>query len=352
MSMSSPTTTTPKKRRWLSCLVVMLVFFSIAAGVVFLVLSGTETGAKARQLRAINAMQVENYGTSLWWLVEIYSTTDSWEAVRIVAPDVIRSGPRIYGQLSEINDLDLSGSSVSLQYLNSLPALKNLSLRRVKDSAELAFLRTVPTLKKLQIAFPLQEDAIEIGKLASVENLTIGPSDIDLRPLSGMSNLKSLLLYKRKTTGLGFIAGLKNLESLSLRFDSGDTSLTLPHAPRLRYLEISDNTVLTNLSVQPGHAVEALKIRGCRNLSTLQGVTSLDKLTTLTIEHCPNLTDSASLACFSNLESLKLINVPMADLAPLLTLSRLRELEIRKCPHLKDSEIFSGLSSRLRLAHD
>jgi hypothetical protein len=174
--------------------------------------------------------------------------------------------------------------------LQELPKLAALYVYRLVPDQDLTFLHCLPKLTSLSLSgVPVTEELL--ARLPALEFLSIAPPVAwDPRILSPLSNLASLSL------------------SWSAEPDGGISQVT----GQLRRI--------TNL--------ESLYLNGCAWLTDLATFTSLDTLTTLSIDGVPAV-DLSPLAGLTRLEWLSISNEEhQFDLTPLAGLAQLKDLWI------------------------
>ncbi|HEX4448634.1 MAG TPA: leucine-rich repeat domain-containing protein [Polyangiaceae bacterium] len=231
-----------------------------------------------------------------------------------------------------------------------------------------------------------QVDALSEADRQSTTDIEIasGETLTDLRPLAELPSLRSLYIFPAPAlVDLGPLMGLSGLEVLRLSAPTLRDLSFLRGLPRLRRLELS---AAENPDLAPLRALthlEELSVEGCDDLSPLEGLRALTKLTvsirhaqprleplrhlvglrelhlhgvklesadvvlpftslvSLTLGDCEPLADLGALGRLTDLEELDLALSPVTDLSPLKSLSKLRVLDlyatpIRTWPPLRD----------------
>ena len=147
----------------------------------------------------------------------------------------------------------------------------------------------------------------------------------DLSPLKGLVKLNGIGIEGNPISDVSPLAGLLSLEGIrAWRTPITDFS-PLAQARRLKWLEISDNKVLSSLSSLKGiKSLRRLDIHRC-GISDLSGLEALTQLTSLTLRDSL-ISDISALKSLKALTHLNLERNVISDVSPLKELTRLKEL--------------------------
>jgi internalin A len=149
-------------------------------------------------------------------------------------------------------------------------------------------------------------DLRDIKKFPSLKYLNISNSEnLDLSPIAGLTNLESLSLYScKELSDLSPLAELTNLEELHLDYCTG-----VP--------DLSPLAELTNL--------ELLSLISCEEISDLSLLSGLTNLEELLLFSCTEVSDLSPIAGLTNLEVLAISNTGVSDLSPLANMTKLED---------------------------
>lgn len=195
-----------------------------------------------------------------------------------------------------IRMVDMTGSPSSLQGLDSLPGLEDLTI---------------------------DADVIEESKMfasaASLKRLSLDMYDgsMDFSVFGVMTNLETLEIYSKNLRDISFVAKMDSLKSLKLKY--GD------------FLSVEALNGLTGL--------EELSLLSCDNISDLTPVESLTGLKKLTVE-LPYGCKTPNLENLTELEVLYLDG--FSEMSFLRGMTNLQELTLDGC-HAKTPADFTGL---------
>lgn len=232
--------------------------------------------------------------------------------------------------LWNITDFTVPAAALSLEDLNLLPYLKNLTIhdQSVQDLSILSHLNKLESLDLSGTVFPADQLKV-LANLPSLKDLTLsgcGLSTIagldevqtltrldlsnntlrNLEVLSDMDNLQELYLQHNAVTGLNALGSLTGLETLDISYNSV-TDLT----------PLSSCMMLSSLSADNN----ALK--------SLQGVEELTLLTHLSANH-NKLMEISVLANCHELVEVSIANNAVSDIS---AISALTELEVLDFSH-------------------
>ncbi len=240
-------------------------------------------------------------------------------------------------QITSLEELSINGCEL----ITRLPPLSGLTqLRKLDLSDQLVEnLDALPDLASLEsLTLPLCDDIRAVGRLRCLRHLSFGgPSGFpvplrflgaDFSPLSQLTTLESLDLSVCSLDHLPSLAGLKNLQSLSL-WGCGNLK------------ELSEVGQLTSLRF--------LDVRHCDGLVDLSAVSALKCLRVLQISHNQYITDLSFLADLDQLQMVYLSHCDvLADVSALSGLRSLEQLHVHQCENITDWSPLAQLRS-LRL---
>ena len=259
----------------------------------------------------------------------------------------------------EIADLSPLAGLTKLQSLEVPLGGENVGVD-LSPLAGLADLRTLTSLKRLHIRGSREpagtfSDLSALAGLINLEDLYLYLDGVsDLNGLSGMSQLKSLVLTgNMEIADLSPLAGLTKLQSLEVPLGGENVGVDLsPLAglADLRTLRTGSNvTDLSPLSGLTGLRELDLtyggySARDSKEYRSLEPLSSLTGLTSLTIRNLW-VSDLSPLSGLTKLRSLTIYNgASIEDLSPLAGLTGLKSLTIRGARHELDSSAVSQVS--------
>jgi internalin A len=170
--------------------------------------------------------------------------------------------------LTQLVDLDLSGTAIHSDALSSLGNLQSLTLRYSDITNDgLAAVAGLSNLKRLDLTSTDVGDAglAQLKSMTSLTELLLSYgrfSDAGLENLKGLVNLTRLDLVKTRTgdRGLESIAALKNLSSLNLDYTSV-TDKGLAHLGSLKLAQLRlDSAAVTDASLDYLKSLDHLKV--------------------------------------------------------------------------------------------
>ena len=189
-------------------------------------------------------------------------------------------------------------------------------------------------------------DISNLSPLSGLTNLTTlllqANSITDVSPLSGLTNLTTLRLYANSITDVSPLSGLTRLELLNLSTNSiadvsplsGLTNLTVLWLYRTSITDVSPLSGLTRLEFLN------LSANSITDVSPLSGLTRLEFLNL----SANSITDVSPLSGLTRLEFLNLSANSITDVSPLSGLTRLEEMNL-KSNIITDVSPLSGLTN-------
>ena len=201
--------------------------------------------------------------------------------------------------------------------LASLTNLKALSLTQ-NSITDLQPLASLTNLKRLEVTQNSITDLQPLASLTNLEYLEVASNWItNVTPLASLTNLEYLDLQRnriaRGSVGVSSLAGLVNLEVLSLYQQGGGFSLSsLTGLTKLKVFEIGDGEFRGKVGPLVANMpdLERLKVNGC-NLENIDFLDGLPKLEHLNISNNSHVTDLKPLVCLPELETLIVRRMPI-----------------------------------------
>ena len=176
-------------------------------------------------------------------------------------------------------------------------------------------LYSLKNIKKLSIQY--LKGHIDFFKLPTLETLYITKADSEIDRLF-IDGLKELLLVSIKNTDCRFISSLPNLKSL----------------------RISSARIKSISGVEPLDKLESLKLNYCPDLTDISSINKLKNLSSLHIEKCKNLNNLSSLSNNDSISDLFLSNADSLEFIPTM-----KHIKLLKFWDLKDGNLNSLLES-------
>ena len=213
---------------------------------------------------------------------------------------------------------DLTG----LQYATNL---ERIELRHNAIS-NLSPLAGLTRLNNIKLQGNRITDVSPLADLINVDWLGLEENDItDLSPLSGLIKLSGMSLEGNPVSDVSPLAGLTSLEGVAL-WDTAIVDFSpLANVPRLRWLEVSGNRSLSNLtSLRDVKTLRRLEINHC-GVSDISGLSQLTQLTSLTLRD-NSISDVSPLRNLKRLTYLNLRENLISDVSPLTGLTQLEKL--------------------------
>lgn len=188
-------------------------------------------------------------------------------------------------------------------------------------------IRNCPNLTELSLEYCYMADYRKIGKLTSLETLTILRTTISQKdrgnPLTNidwigsLTNLRTLnLSYNYAIDDISGLAGLTNLEEVRLAWNEikDDDLKWLKDLKKLKRLVLHNNP-LYDLSYMPTiNSLEALHVGGNKEMKYGQNLTVQPNLKELNISYCP-IKDFKWLSKFTKLETLVLSKIERGNIS-------------------------------------
>jgi Flp pilus assembly protein TadD/S1-C subfamily serine protease len=181
-------------------------------------------------------------------------------------------------------------------------------------------------------------------KLVRVSDLRLNFKEIvDVRPISSLTNLRTLVLQNNQITDISSLRSLTNLYALDLEKNKIADISPLSSLTNLAYLNLNNNQItdlnslrslakLTVLHLSNNQFRDSSVLSSFTNLRTLDlsnnkitdisFIQSIANLTDLTLEN-NQITDISSLRSLNNLKTLTLDNNQITDISPLRSLTKL-----------------------------
>ena len=290
---------------------------------------------------------------------ETLSPQESRRMEEAAAPKVTICGESYSTALRELRLEEAEFEEADYEAISQMTGLERLE---IVDSpiSQLDFLKNLTSLKRLHIRGSREpagtfSDLSALAGLINLEDLYLYLDGVsDLNGLSGMSQLKSLVLTgNMEIADLSPLAGLTKLQSLEVPLGGENVGVDLsPLAglADLRTLRTGSNvTDLTPLSGLTGLRELDLtyggySARDSKEYRSLEPLSSLTGLTSLTIRNLW-VSDLSPLSGLTKLRSLTIYNgASIEDLSPLAGLTGLKSLTIRGARHELDSSAVSQVS--------
>jgi Leucine-rich repeat (LRR) protein/Flp pilus assembly protein TadD len=209
-------------------------------------------------------------------------------------------------------------------------------------------------------------------KLVRVSDLRLNFKEIvDVRPISSLTNLRTLVLQNNQITDISSLRSLTNLYALDLEKNKIADISPLSSLTNLAYLNLNNNQItdlnslrslakLTVLHLSNNQFRDSSVLSSFTNLRTLDlsnnkitdisFIQSIANLTDLTLEN-NQITDISSLRSLNNLKTLTLNNNQITDISPLRSLSKLMLLYLSN-NQITDINSLSGLTDLTYLTLD
>ena len=290
---------------------------------------------------------------------ETLSPQESRRMEEAAAPKVTICGESYSTALRELRLEEAEFEEADYEAISQMTGLERLE---IVDSpiSQLDFLKNLTSLKRLHIRGSREpagtfSDLSALAGLINLEDLYLYLDGVsDLNGLSGMSQLKSLVLTgNMEIADLSPLAGLTKLQSLEVPLGGENVGVDLsPLAglADLRTLRTGSNvTDLSPLSGLTGLRELDLtyggySARDSKEYRSLEPLSSLTGLTSLTIRNLW-VSDLSPLSGLTKLRSLTIYNgASIEDLSPLAGLTGLKSLTIRGARHELDSSAVSQVS--------
>lgn len=271
--------------------------------------------------------------------------------------------------LISLRTLEIACEEVAdLQPLSNLTALRRLDIHHSRVE-NLESLRGLTELVSLSILGYSLREIDALWHLKNLSELSLGGSPFiqDVKPLGGLSSLKTLGLSLPNIKCLPPLAGLKHLTDIdllgceSLRDITGLSGLTnlrslilceckavksitpLRSLTGLKELNLAGIPLLKSSKALTVHTqLQDLVLGGCTALKCLKGLSTLNNLQTLDLNCCELLTDLSPLAGLGALQRLNLEGChALTELGMLAGMTSLKHLNLAECTSITD---LSGLA--------
>ncbi len=211
-----------------------------------------------------------------------------------------------------------------------------------KSPQEIAQIMDTTHLKVLNISGGL-ESLVGINQFENLEKLTLYCYEIkDIKELIHQKQLKSLTIENGDEIGdFTVLALMTGLEELSIESENLRDLHFLDNLTQLQSFSISDAPVLQVNSLSQLKQLKTLSIQDCdelKDLSVLEGLTTLNTLVLEVPYHCP----SPDLSELTSLNKLSISG--MKDIQFLRYMTALEELRLDRCD-ITEPEIFTHLTT-------
>ncbi len=200
--------------------------------------------------------------------------------------------------IPQLDTLNLVNTPVTSLNLEGAPSLKSLTLREVRNLAELK-LEHNPDIESLYIT-KARLNTIDVTQLSKLKTLVLNAVQATNVKVNGLTNLETLALFSPAITGID-LSELPSLSKLTLT-NSRLEKLDLSGAPNLTGLNVS-NGKLTDIDLSHTTQITALTL-SLNQLNTVN-VSMLKQLETLMVNDNPQL---ATLELTNN-TALKQLNI-------------------------------------------
>lgn len=221
----------------------------------------------------------------------------------------------------------------SLTGIEKLKGLKFLIVQNNSGLTDFSTIEQLQSLKHLKIHYNIHlKNLAGIEKLKSLKSLTISDDNlVDFMVIGKLQSVDTLTIYNMDSRNNNIpknMSGLEKLQTLKYLWITGNK--IFPNNAEtfrsLKHLVIDDNTSLTNLAgIKNIQSLETLSISSCDSLTSLSGIENLQSLKTLSISRCNSLT---SLAGIENLKPLTSLDISQNDsLKSLCEFKKLKSLK-------------------------
>ncbi|MCY4568441.1 MAG: leucine-rich repeat domain-containing protein, partial [Candidatus Poribacteria bacterium] len=222
----------------------------------------------------------------------------------------------------------LEADEAGIRNLIGLEAATRLERIEFRHNAisDLSPLAGLTQLNNIKLRGNRITDVSPLADLTKVDWLGLEENNItDLSPLSGLTKLSGMSLEGNPVSDVSPLAGLTSLEGVAL-WDTAIVDFSpLANVPRLRWLEVSGNRSLSNLtSLRDVKTLRRLEINHC-GVSDISGLAQLTQLTSLTLRD-NSISDVSPLRNLKRLTYLNLRENLISDVSPLTGLTQLEKL--------------------------
>ena len=230
------------------------------------------------------------------------------------------------GSLSALVDLRLQGDSLDLAPLADLSRVEYLELR-FNTLTNLEALSGLLDLRSLTVQ--AAGNARFVQNLRRLEYLNLSNSNLsDLTDLVGLVKLQELSVDNNSLTNLDALGGLFSLERINASNNRIGNVDELRSLPGLKHLMLQSNRIRDLAAFSEMPALEELSLNRNR-IDYLDGIEGAKHLRWLDISSNFYIEDLSPLAGVPNLQDLWFTENDVADLRPLSGLNNLRRLEGR-----------------------
>lgn len=265
-------------------------------------------------------------------------------------------------QLTELVSLDLEGNHVSnLSPLSNLANLETLNLEAMLDFGltDISPLSGLDSLKELNLSG--NRNLVDLSPLASLSNLeTLGLEYVgqkalegsgrylDITSLSGLSNLRELILTGCEVNDLEPLSRMTTLETLYLNSCPVKELSPLSRLTGLKQLQLdllegqnlsslAGLTQLTDLEITSRHTSAV-------DLTPLKGMVKMERLLA---DSC-RIADLSPLSGMTRMMELDVSSNKISDLSPLIGMTRMEKLDVSSNP-ISDWSALAGMTGIKRL---
>ena len=232
-----------------------------------------------------------------------------------------------------------------LRGLEHATRLERIELRR-NEIADLTPLAGLTRLNNIKLRGNRIADVSPLAGLINVDWLGLEENAItDLSPLKGLIKLNGLGIEGNPVSDVSPLSGLLSLEGIRAWNTQISDFSPLASIPRLRWLEISNNRSLSNLSSFKGlKSLRRLEINHT-SISDISGLSELTQLQELTL-HDNLIADVSPLAKLKNLTHLNLSHNVIKNISSLAGLIKLKNLDLNNNA-ISDFSPLAGLSEKI-----
>lgn len=258
----------------------------------------------------------------------------------------------ILSNLLQLQELTITGSSLSQQVMHSIGSMTNMTRLTLAqcDISDISMLSSLAEITYLDLSYNFIKDLAALSHMSRMETLYLSNNAIiNLTPLNGLSGLKELNVNHNSITSLQPICSNRNLFSLSVNHNQLKTLGDLELLPDLEYLDVSYNKLDTVTVLGRCNSLNALNISNnlitdIESISNLTGLQELNcsynQITELPnwsaecglIELNASYNDIDDITVLGNLTGLNLLNLDynarLTDVNPLVNCLNLIEVDL------------------------
>lgn len=210
---------------------------------------------------------------------------------------------------THLETLELTGDDthVSVSALEGLSELKSLKLNNFSiDSFDLDPIGRMTWLTALDLSQNHIVSLESLKGLRSLESLSLSGNNIlDLAPLAGLTSLKTLLLSQNAVEDTSPIVTLTGLNTLKLNENRIRVLRGLANMTSITELDVSNNSLVNIDYLKNLTLLETLNVSSNKELSSIEPLTGLTKLVSLSADGCC-ITSVEPLSAMSNLKTLSI----------------------------------------------